>query len=155
MEIAAAAESTVADAAAGEGSPAKGGEGADAAAGEGLEGHAPPGSSGAGEDRSPEEVAAEFEAAEAAIEAEAITEPDVEALARRDHLLGPITAKLGRALKRALQDDQNDLLNALRQASGKPVLDELIPPNAPARAVRRAAERATGPGLTRPAPPSS
>ncbi|MGO9206930.1 MAG: DivIVA domain-containing protein [Candidatus Limnocylindrales bacterium] len=62
-------------------------------------------------------------------EADAITEPDVESLARRDHLLGPVTAKLGRALKRALQDDQNDLLNALRQASGKPVLDELVPPN--------------------------
>jgi hypothetical protein len=62
-------------------------------------------------------------------DADAITEPDVESLARRDHLLGSITAKLGRALKRALQDDQNDLLNALRQSSRKPVLDELIPPN--------------------------
>ena len=61
-------------------------------------------------------------------EADAITEPDVESLARRDHLLGSITAKLGRALKRALQDDQNDLLNALRQSSRKPVLDELMPP---------------------------
>ena len=62
-------------------------------------------------------------------DADAITEPDVESLARRDHLLGSITAKLGRALKRALQDDQNDLLNALRQSSRKPVLDELMPPN--------------------------
>ena len=59
--------------------------------------------------------------------ADAITEPDVESLARRDHLLGSITAKLGRSLKRALQDDQNDLLDALRQSSRKPVLDELIP----------------------------
>jgi cell division septum initiation protein DivIVA len=58
---------------------------------------------------------------------DAITEPDVEALARRDHLLGSITAKLGRSLKRALQDDQNDLLDGLRQSSHKPVLDELIP----------------------------
>ena len=58
---------------------------------------------------------------------DAITEPDVESLARRDHLLSPVTAKLGRALKRALQDDQNDLLNALRQATRKPVLDELAP----------------------------
>jgi hypothetical protein len=57
-----------------------------------------------------------------------ITEPDVESLARRDHLLAPVSAKLGRALKRALQDDQNDLLNALRQSSRKPVLDELSPP---------------------------
>jgi len=76
-------------------------------------------------------VAAELAAAaEAALQAEAIAEPDVEALARRDHLLGPVTARLGRALKRALQDDQNDLLNALRQASGKPVLDKLVPPDA-------------------------
>ena len=73
------------------------------------------------------------EATEAAVrtvasrEAGAITEPDAECLARRDHLLAPITAKLGRALKRALQDDQNDLLNALRQTSRKPVLDELVP----------------------------
>jgi len=59
--------------------------------------------------------------------ADAITEPDVESLARRDHLLGSITAKLGRSLKRALQDDQNDLLDALRQSSRKPVLDELVP----------------------------
>jgi len=74
---------------------------------------------------------AEIEAAgEAEAEADAIAEPDVEALARRDHLLETVTAKLGRALKRALQDDQNDLLNALRQASGKPVLDALVPPNA-------------------------
>ena len=58
---------------------------------------------------------------------DAISEPDVESLARRDHLLGSITAKLGRSLKRALQDDQNDLLDALRQSSRKPVLDELIP----------------------------
>ncbi len=62
-------------------------------------------------------------------DADAIAEPDVESLARRDHLLGSITAKLGRALKRALQDDQNELLNALRQSSRKPVLDELSPPN--------------------------
>src|ERR1019366_9918110 len=76
------------------------------------------------------DVAVEVETAGAVVstrDADAITEPDVESLARRDHLLGSITAKLGRALKRALQDDQNDLLNALRQTSRKPVLDELIP----------------------------
>ncbi len=64
------------------------------------------------------------------LDSDAITEPDVESLARRDHLLGAVTAKLGRALKRALQDDQNELLNALRQTSRKPVLDELVPPEA-------------------------
>ncbi len=79
-----------------------------------------------------QDVAVEAEITEvvgATPDADAITEPDVESLARRDHLLGSITAKLGRALKRALQDDQNDLLNALRQSSRKPVLDELVPPN--------------------------
>jgi len=63
------------------------------------------------------------------LDVDAITEPDVESLARRDHLLGAVTAKLGRALKRALQDDQNELLNALRQTSHKPVLDDLVPEN--------------------------
>ena len=138
MEIA-AAEITVAESGAGEGSPGgKGSEGGDGSPGEGARGRRRRGRGGPSrapeqrgrrEDRGPEEAAAEFEAAEAAIEAEAITEPDVEALARRDHLLGPIIAKLGRSLKRALQDDQNELLNALRQASGKPVLDELMPPS--------------------------
>lgn len=66
---------------------------------------------------------------QAASDADAVTEPDVEALARRDHLLGPVTAKLGRALKRALQDDQNNLLNSLRQASGTLSLDVLAPPD--------------------------
>ena len=77
-------------------------------------------------------VAVEIEIAEPVAptsDADAIAEPDVESLARRDHLLGSITAKLGRALKRALQDDQNELLNALRQSSRKPVLDDLNPPN--------------------------
>ena len=92
------------------------------------------------EDVTEEEVAAQIEAAEAAIEADAVTEPDVEALARRDHLLGPITAKLGRTLKRALQDDQNELLNALRQTSGKPVLDDLIPPSVQRERLVSAAE---------------
>ncbi len=84
-----------------------------------------------------DEVALESEAAleaaairqAAALGPDAMTEPDVESLARRDHLLGAVTAKLGRALKRALQDDQNDLLNALRQTNRKPVLDELAPPS--------------------------
>ena len=39
-------------------------------------------------------------------------------------------SKLSRALKRALQDDQNELLNALRRASGTPDLDTLLPEGA-------------------------
>jgi hypothetical protein len=34
---------------------------------------------------------------------------------------------LGRALKRALQDDHNELLDAIRNASGVPNLDKLLP----------------------------
>lgn len=51
---------------------------------------------------------------------------DAEALARRRELLEPATLKLSRALKRALQDDQNLLLDAIRHASGRPDLDGLL-----------------------------
>lgn len=37
-------------------------------------------------------------------------------LVRRDELLGPIATALGRRLKRAMQDDQNDILDRLRAA---------------------------------------
>jgi DivIVA domain-containing protein len=56
--------------------------------------------------------------------------PDAESLAHPDRLVAAITAKLARSLKRALQDDQNELLNALRQTTHEPVLDELVPPEA-------------------------
>ncbi|HXY43351.1 MAG TPA: DivIVA domain-containing protein [Acidimicrobiales bacterium] len=59
--------------------------------------------------------------------AEGEGDPDAAARARRDELLEPVVAKLARALKRALQDDQNELLNALRHASGQPELDVLLP----------------------------
>ncbi len=42
--------------------------------------------------------------------------PDGELIARRDELLGPVEAKLSRAVKRALGDDQNRLLDQLRSA---------------------------------------
>ena len=42
--------------------------------------------------------------------------PDGELIARRDELLGPVAAKLSRAVKRALGDDQNRLLDQLRNA---------------------------------------
>ncbi len=48
-------------------------------------------------------------------------------LARRTELLSPVTVKLARALKRALQDDQNELLTALRNVSGRPDLSRLLP----------------------------
>jgi hypothetical protein len=61
----------------------------------------------------------------AAVDADA--DADAEARRRRDEVVAPVMSKLSRALKRALQDDQNDLLNALRRASGAPDLDKLLP----------------------------
>jgi hypothetical protein len=52
---------------------------------------------------------------------------DIAAKLRRDELLTPVLTKLGRALKRALQDDQNELLNAIRHASGTPDLERMLP----------------------------
>jgi DivIVA domain-containing protein len=43
--------------------------------------------------------------------------PDAVLAARRDDLLGPVTARLTRSVKRALGDDQNRLLDALRSSS--------------------------------------
>ncbi|MDQ1401888.1 MAG: hypothetical protein QOG03_204 [Actinomycetota bacterium] len=50
---------------------------------------------------------------------------DESALQQRDALIEPITHNLARKLKRALQDDQNDLLDRLRTNRGK-VTDDLI-----------------------------
>ena len=47
------------------------------------------------------------------------TYPDAEAFARRAGALDPIVMTLARRLKRALQDDQNLLLDRLRQGSGE------------------------------------
>jgi hypothetical protein len=55
---------------------------------------------------------------------------DAAALARRNELLAPVMTRLARALKRALQDDQNELLTAMRNASGVPVLESLLPEDA-------------------------
>ncbi|MGC9962055.1 MAG: DivIVA domain-containing protein [Acidimicrobiales bacterium] len=57
----------------------------------------------------------------------AAIDADADARRRRDEVVAPVMSKLSRALKRALQDDQNDLLNALRRASGTPDLDKLLP----------------------------
>jgi DivIVA domain-containing protein len=58
---------------------------------------------------------------EPAPEDEAEAEPSEEQrlLARRAELLDPVTAKLARRLKRALQDDQNHLLDRLRATNGQ------------------------------------
>jgi cell division septum initiation protein DivIVA len=67
--------------------------------------------------------------------------PDDPLIAQRDELLGPVTARLGRAVKRALGDDQNRLLDRIRstpQLSG----DELLGPEEEHRAVFEQAVRA-------------
>src|SRR5262249_44820524 len=50
---------------------------------------------------------------------EAQTERDQAALAARDDALTPIADDLGRRAKRALQDEQNDVLDGLRRQRGK------------------------------------
>jgi DivIVA domain-containing protein len=56
--------------------------------------------------------------------------PDGELIARRDELLGPVAAKLSRAVKRALGDDQNRLLDQLRSAPSSGSEDLLGPEDA-------------------------
>ena len=65
------------------------------------------------------------EAEEAEEEDEVPAGPDAGIIAQRDELLGPITARLARTVKRALGDDQNRLLDKLRS---KPSLsaDDLL-----------------------------
>jgi hypothetical protein len=67
--------------------------------------------------------------------------PDDPLIAHRDELLGPVTARLSRAVKRALGDDQNRLLDRIRST---PALsgDELLGPEEEHRAVYEHAVRA-------------
>jgi hypothetical protein len=67
--------------------------------------------------------------------------PDDPLIAQRDELLGPVTARLSRAVKRALGDDQNRLLDRIRST---PTLsgDELLGPEEEHRAVFEHAVRA-------------
>jgi hypothetical protein len=60
--------------------------------------------------------------------------PDDPLIAQRDELLGPVTARLSRAVKRALGDDQNRLLDRIRST---PMLSghELLGPEEEHRAV--------------------
>jgi cell division septum initiation protein DivIVA len=67
--------------------------------------------------------------------------PDDPLIAHRDELLGPVTARLSRAVKRALGDDQNRLLDRIRST---PALsgDEFLGPEEEHRAVYEQAVRA-------------
>jgi DivIVA domain-containing protein len=71
------------------------------------------------------DAAAEDGATESESESEATPGPDDDIISRRDEVLGPITARLSRTIKRTLGDDQNRLLDKLRS---KPSLltDDLL-----------------------------
>jgi DivIVA domain-containing protein len=80
----------------------------------------------AGSDETPDAATDEVEAVGPAGE-EAAPGPDDALIARRDELLDPIGARLGRSVKRALGDDQNRLLDQLRSAptlSGEDLLGD-------------------------------
>jgi hypothetical protein len=48
-------------------------------------------------------------------------------LQHRDEAIGTIEGNLARRLKRVLQDEQNDLLDRLRNVRGKPLADAVLP----------------------------
>jgi len=56
------------------------------------------------------------------------TDGDPELLARRDELLMPIARELVRHCKRVLQNEQNEILDALRRQRGRLTTDKLLPP---------------------------
>ena len=58
----------------------------------------------------------------------ATTDGDPELLARRDELLTPIAHELVRHCKRVLQNEQNEILDALRRRRGRLTTDKLLPP---------------------------
>jgi cell division septum initiation protein DivIVA len=91
----------------------------------------PAAAAAAGEPETATVLAEADDAASAAPAASHDEEPAVDgddaARLRRDELLAPVLTRLARALKRALQDDQNELLNAIRHASGAPDLEMLLP----------------------------
>jgi len=78
---------------------------------------------------------------------EAMEEPS---FAQRDELLAPILPLVARALKRALQDDQNELLDALRHAPANADLAAVLPAAVAeprfAEAVRAGLEQAVAAG---------
>ncbi|MHB8244393.1 MAG: DivIVA domain-containing protein [Acidimicrobiales bacterium] len=74
--------------------------------------------------------------------AEDASEADRALIGKRAALLDPIAVKLARSLKRALQDDQNLLLDALRHASGAPDLSSLVPEEEQKRRLEEAASSA-------------
>ena len=73
-------------------------------------------------------------------EGESAPGPDDELIARRNEALAPVTARLGRTIKRALGDDQNRLLDRLRHTPSLTV-EELLGPEDEHRVAFAAAAR--------------
>jgi DivIVA domain-containing protein len=69
------------------------------------------------------------EAAEAteAVADSPVTDGDEALLQQRDRVVEDIEHRLARRLKRALQDEQNDVLDRFRSAKGKPAVDVVLP----------------------------
>lgn len=86
------------------------------------------------------DVVEPVEPVEEAEEAPSAAGPDDPLIAHRDEVLDPVTARLSRALKRALGNDQNRLLDRIRS---KPTLsgEELLGPEEEHRAVFESAVR--------------
>ena len=63
----------------------------------------------------------------ASTDTERTTQSDDEARAARAAVLDPLQKELGRKVKRALQDEQNDVLDRLRTVKGRPSAAEVLP----------------------------
>ena len=81
------------------------------------------------------------------------TDPDEPVRARRAELLDPIVTRLARRVKRALQDDQNRLLDRLRNDSGAWPTSSWSPRTSSGPSTSRRRRRSSG-TRWRPAPPS-
>ena len=87
-------------------------------------------------------------APEADQEEEAEPGPDELLATRRDELLAPLTAKLSRSIKRALGDDQNRMLDRLRNDAALPADDLLGPEDAHVEAFATVARGHLGEAFT-------
>jgi DivIVA domain-containing protein len=83
---------------------------------------------GAGETEEAAGTAASEPATDEADEVAPGDDADEQARTRRDELLDPIEAALTRKLKRALQDEQNELLDTLRTERPRLALADALPP---------------------------
>jgi DivIVA domain-containing protein len=79
----------------------------------------------------PDDETALFPESDVGVEAEVVDEPgdaDQAAIAARDETLAPIAEDLAHRAKRAVQDEQNDVLDGLRRQRGKIDVAKVLPP---------------------------